>query len=158
MTWRGAANGLLFCAGMLAGFAAGHLFYFERYWPGCAMFALTALFLFYALTNLRFGGVYDEEFPSAGELEDLRKIVANLALVVAENAIDGVKRIGRTMPPTMAELTRLEDDLMPLLDSLRADRKGREFVMQELDKLRTRSRQSEGRRALSDRNLRERGR
>jgi hypothetical protein len=158
MTWKGAANGLLFCAGMLAGFVAGHLFYFERYWPGCAMFALTALFLFYALGGLGSGGEYDEDFPAVEELENLRKSLADLAILVAENAVDGVKRIGRTLPPTAAELTRLEDDLLPLLDSLRASRKGREHVMQELDKLRTRSRQGEGRRALSDRNFRERDR
>ncbi|MDR1378845.1 MAG: hypothetical protein LBJ36_07305 [Synergistaceae bacterium] len=157
MTWRKVANGLLFCAGMLAGFVAGHLFYFERYMPGCAMFTLTALFLFYALTNLHIGAEYaeyDEEFSSTEELDDLRKTLANLALMVAQNAIDGAKNIGRAMPPTPAELTRLEDDLMPLLIDLQSDRKGREHIMQELDKLRTRSRQSEGRRALSDKSFR----
>ncbi|MDR2136955.1 MAG: hypothetical protein LBO68_01585 [Synergistaceae bacterium] len=154
MTWKGVGKGLLFCAGMLGGFMAGHLFYFERYLPGCAMFALTALFLFYAMASLPTGEEYDEEFPAAEDMEDLRDALAGLALAVAENAIDGFKRIGRTMPPTPGELTRLEDDLMPLLISLHANRAGRERVMQELDKLRTRSRQSEGRRALSDKSFR----
>jgi hypothetical protein len=154
MTWKGAAKGLLFCAGMFGGVAAGHLFYFGRYLPGCAMFVLTALFLFYAMVGPQRGEEYVEEFFSAEEVEDLRRALADLALVVADNAIDGVKRIGRTMPPTPAELARLEDDLMPLLESLQADRKRREYVIQELDKLRTRSRQSEGRRALSDKSFR----
>ena len=146
MTWKGFGKGLLFFGGMLSGLAAGHLFYFERYTPGMAMFALAALFLFYALADLTPPAqVGDEVF---GDLAELHKSLAALALVVAEDAVDGAKRIGRSMPCTPVELGKLEDSLIPLLTALHVSRKDREHILQEFDKLRTRSRQIEGRRVL----------
>ncbi|MDR2527423.1 MAG: hypothetical protein LBD04_00165 [Synergistaceae bacterium] len=148
MTWKGFGKVFLFFGGMLSGFAAGHLFYFERYTPGMAMFALAALFLFYGLADLTPPAqVGDEVF---GDLVELRKSLADLTLVVAEDVVDGAKRIGRSMPCTPMELSKLEDSLMPLLTALRVPRKDREHILQEFDKLRTRSRQTQGRRILGD--------
>jgi hypothetical protein len=148
MTWKGFAKGLLFCAGMFGGFAAGHLFYFERYTPGAAMFALTALFLFFALAELAPAEENEEEFLDMAATQ--QKSVGNVALIVAENAINQAKYIGRTLPPTPAEIAKLKDDLLPLLSSLQVSHKERERVIQELDKLKTRSRQNQGRRVLTD--------
>ena len=151
MTWNGLAKGLLFCAAMASSLTAGNLFYFERYAPGGALFALTALFLFFAMAAPR--GVSstsdneDDNFPESGA--ELRKTVSDLALMVAENALDGAKRIGRTLPCSPTELSKLEEDLMSLLSDLNVDRKHRERIANEIDKLRTRARQNEGRRALT---------
>ena len=147
MTWRGFAKGLLFGAGMLCGATAGNLFYFERYWPGAAMFTLTALFLFYAMSDLAYSE--DAEEKDLEAVAELRKLLADVALITAENALNGAKHIGRSLPYTPAELDKLEDDLTPLLSSLQANRKERERIAQEFDKLKTRSRQSVGRRALT---------
>lgn len=112
------------------------------------MFALAALFLFYGLADLTSPAqVGDEVF---GDLVELRKSLADLTLVVAEDVVDGAKRIGRSMPCTPMELSKLEDSLMPLLTALRVPRKDREHILQEFDKLRTRSRQTQGRRILGD--------
>ena len=137
----------MFFGGMLGGFAAGHLFFFERYTPGIAMFALTALFLFFALADLTPSAeVGDEVFAN---LTELQKSLSALAFLVAEDAVDGAKRIGRSMPCTPAELNKLEDSLMPLLANLRVPIKDREHILQELDKLRARSRQTQGRHVLT---------
>jgi hypothetical protein len=133
---------------MLAGVMAGHLFYLERYASGIAMFGLTALFLFFAMSEL----IYVKENNAGRDPEsvaELRKTVADLSLIVANDALNGIKRIGRTMPCTPMELASLEEVLMPLLGSLRVDRKERERLFQEFEKLKTRSRQIEGRRVLS---------
>ncbi|MDR1977754.1 MAG: hypothetical protein LBQ42_03375 [Synergistaceae bacterium] len=148
MTWIGFAKGLLFCAGMFGGFAAGHLFYFERYLPGTAMFALTALFLFYAIADFTPVEESEEEFLDI--VMDLQKSLGKVALAAAENAVNEAKYIGRTLPSTPAEIAQLEDSLLPLLSSLQVGYKERERIIQEFDKLKTRSRQNEGRRVLSD--------
>ncbi|MDR2176120.1 MAG: hypothetical protein LBO82_09340 [Synergistaceae bacterium] len=150
-TWRGLGKGLLFCAGMLSSGAAGHLFYLGRYLSGGAMFLLTALFLFYAMADPASGGDGGEELsPAVGEL---RAISGRLALLAAENAINGAKFIGRTLPCSQQELSRLEDDLTALLDSLPVERKEKERIAQEFEKLRTRSRQTEARRVLTNHRL-----
>jgi hypothetical protein len=72
---------------------------------------------------------------------------------VAENSLNGAKFIGRTMPCTQQELAALEDDLAAVLDSLPVAHKDKERVAQEFEKLRTRSRQTEARRVLTNRRL-----
>ena len=151
MTWRGLAKGVLFCAGMLSGGTAGHLFYLERYLSGGAMFSLTALFLFYAMLASADAGNDEEEIP--GALTELRGTLGRLAVLVAENALSGAKSIGRTLPCTQQELSRMEDGLTEILNSLPVERGDKQYVAQEFDKLRTRSRQSEGRRVLTNRRL-----
>ena len=148
MTWRGLGKGLLFCAGMLSSGAAGHLFYIGRYLPGGAMFLLTALFLFYAMADSADGGSDGEDISPA--LEELRAVSGRLALLVAENALNGAKFIGRTLPCSQQELSRLEDDLATVLDSLPVQHRDKERVAQEFEKLRTRSRQTEARRVLTN--------
>ena len=146
--WFG--RGVLFCAGMIGGATAGNLFYLERFVAGIAMFALTAMFLFFAMSDLTYRRRDENEELTEMSFEQQRTL-AVLALLLADNAVDGFKRIGRTMPCTPAELNKFEDEFMPLLNSLKVDRKERERIMQEIDKLRTRSRQDEGRRALTGR-------
>ena len=148
MSWKGFAKGLLFCAGMLTGATAGHLFYLEHYLSGAATFTLTALFLFYAMADLEYSGE-DESYSQ--DIEALRKSLAELALIVAEDAVEGAKRIGRGLPSTPAELEKLEDSLIPFLSRLQVEQQDRERVRREIDKLRTRSRQADGRRALQER-------
>ena len=148
--FRSLGKGTLFLAGMLTGATTGNLFYVERYHAGFAMFALTALFLFYAMSELVYIERDDAEHETEG-VTALMKTMADLSLFVAEDAINGVKRIGRTMPCTSAEITSLEEVLMPLLSSLRLSHTERERISQELHKLKTRSRQNEGRRVLSGR-------
>jgi hypothetical protein len=114
---------------------------------GAAMLALTAMFLFFALSDLTFYGRNDDE-ELVEELIGQRRALAALGLLLADNAVDGFKRIGRTMPCTPAELNNFEDSFMPLLNSLKVSAKDRDRIQQDIDKLRTRSRQDEGRRAL----------
>jgi len=83
-----------------------------------------------------------------GAVLELQEALGILGLLLADNAVESVKRIGRTMPCSLAELNKLEDDFIPLLESLKVPRKDRERFLQEIDKLKTRSRQGEGRRAL----------
>ena len=112
------------------------------------MFLLTALFLFYAMADLAPAEEAEEEFFEIAS--NLQKSLGKVALVVAENAVNEAKYIGRTLPSTPAEIAKLKDDLLPLLSSLQVNYKERERIIQELDKLKTRSRQNEGRRVLTD--------
>jgi hypothetical protein len=137
---------------MVCGGAAGHLFYLERYPSGLAMFALTALFLFFAmsdLSSLRNREPVDDDF--SGSDAGLRGTVEELALLVADNALNGAKNIGRTLPYSPMDLSKLEDRLIPLLENLNISTEDKKHVVEEIDKLRARSRQTEGRRALSGR-------
>ena len=148
MTLSRFARGALFCAGMVCGATSGNFFYLDRYTAGAAMLALTTTFLFFAMSDLSYHRKDDnEEFAEA--LAEQQRILATLGILLADNAVDGFKRIGRSMPCTPAELNKFEDDFTSLLNSLKVDRKDRERILQEIDKLRTRSRQEEGRRALS---------
>jgi hypothetical protein len=139
---------------MLSGGTAGHLFYLERYLSGGAMLLLTALFLFYAMTGgANAGDRGDDGIALSPDIENLRVISGRLALLVAENALNGAKFIGRTLPCTQQELAPLEDDLAAVLDSLPVTHKEKERVAQEFEKLKTRSRQTEARRVLTNRRL-----
>ena len=143
------ARGVLFCAGMISGATSGNLFYLERYTAGLAMLALTSVFLFFAMSDLAHRGREEDNDELVATLAEHRQALAALGLLLADNAVDGFKRIGRSMPGTQAELNKLEDELAPLLNSLKVNRKERDRIMQEIEKLRTRSRQDEGRRALA---------
>ena len=112
------------------------------------MLCLTATFLFFAMSDLTYYGRDDDE-ELVEALNELRRTLASLGLLLADYTVEGFKRIGRTMPSLPAELNKLEDDLMPLLSSLRVSREERERISQEIEKLRTRSRHDEGRRALT---------
>ncbi|MDR1873720.1 MAG: hypothetical protein LBQ90_01720 [Synergistaceae bacterium] len=148
MKWREFSKILLFGAGMAGGVAAGHLFYLERYTPGGAMFALTAMFLFFAMTDLSRPRNENAADNFSGS-NDLRRSMIELALLVADDALNGAKNIGRTLPCSPTELSKLEDRLMPLLMELDVSAEAKNHVAEEIDKLRARSRQAEGRRALS---------
>ena len=148
MTLSQFARGLLFCAGMIGGATTGNLFYLERFMAGAAMLALTATFLFFAMSELTYYGKEDDD-ELMKTLAEQRQALASIGLLLADSVVDSFKRMGRTMPGVQAELNKLEDDFMPLLSSLKVHPKERERVMQDIEKLRTRSRQDEGRRALT---------
>jgi len=132
---------------VISGGTAGNLFLLERFTAGFALLALTAMFLFFAMSDL--ARKKDDEYDDfVDALLELQKELSTLGLLMADNSVESFKRIGRTMPCTLAELNKFEDDFIPLLDSLRVSKKERERILQEIDKLRTRSRQGEGRRAL----------
>ena len=63
--------------------------------------------------------------------------------------MNGLKRIGRTMPPSSMEVTQLEDRLGAFLDSLDVPVAERRQLNEEFEKLKGRARRNEGRRALS---------
>jgi len=138
---------MLFCAGMIGGAFTGNLFFFERFVAGFAMMGLTAMFLFFAMSDLasKKGDEYEDLVDA---LLELQQMLAKLGIMLADDSLEGFKRIGRTMPCTPVELNKLEDDFVPLLDSLRVPKKERERILLEIDKLRARHRQGEGRRAL----------
>jgi hypothetical protein len=146
MTWRNFGRGALFCAGMAAGAAAGHLFYFDRYISGGAMLLLTAVFLFYAGIDSTEAGEPDAE--TSEELARSLEALSGLSVLVAENALNAAKYVGRTLPYTLQELSKLEDGLSAVLDSLPVKREDRQRIAQEFEKLRTRSREAGGRRVL----------
>ena len=151
--WKKISKGLLFFAGMASSVAAGHLFYVERYPSGLALFAMTALFLFFAMAELNITSTRkaeDDGFLPGGDA-DFRKAIAELAAAVADNAVNGAKNIGRTLPLSPTELAKLEDRLTSLLSDLSAPTAEKKRLAEEFDKLRTRARQTEGRRALSGR-------
>jgi len=148
MTLGRFTRGVLFCAGMISGATAGNLFYIERLIAGFAMLALTAVFLFFAMSDLTYHRGNNDEYL-AKTLADQQLELTTLGLLLADSAVDGLKRVGRTMPCTPTELKKFEDDIMPFLNSLEVPRKERERISQEINKLRTRSRQDDGRRALS---------
>jgi len=133
---------------MISGVTAGNLFYLERFMAGFALLALTATFLFFAISDLTYYRK-DDDGDLVEALTEQQQMLATLGLLLADNAVDSFKRIGRTMSCTPAELNKLEGDLMPLLNSLKVNRKERERILQEIVKLKTRFRQDEGRRALT---------
>ena len=149
MTLGRFARSVLLCAGMISGGTSGNLFYLERYMAGVAVLALTATFLFFAMSDLTYYRKDDDEEFLLEALAEQQQKMAALGLLLADNVIDGFKRIGRTMPGIPAELNKLEDDLIPLLSSLKVNRQEMERILQEIEKLRTRSRHDEGRRALT---------
>ena len=138
---------------MASSVIAGHLFYIGRLPSGTAMFALTALFLFYAMAelNVAAGGRAPNDDFLPGNDADFRRSVGELAAIVADNAVNNAKSIGRTLPLSPTELSKLEDLLLPILSDLNAPAGEKKRIAEEFDKLRTRSRQTEGRRALSGR-------
>ncbi|GHS94051.1 hypothetical protein AGMMS50276_05870 [Synergistales bacterium] len=145
-------KGLLYCAGMISGVAAGNLFYLERIPSGVGALVLTGVFLFYAMSNLQISRV--ERDDDGGEdyaNGETMRILADMSVLLAETAIGGAKRIGRTAPYSATEIANLEDTIMPLLRSLSVSAKERDRISQELEDLRTRQRQIEGRRAISKR-------
>jgi hypothetical protein len=152
LTWKGFSKALLFIWGMAGGVAAGHLFYLERYPAGLAMFALTALFLYFAVGEPRRPRRDDagDNVVSGGK-GDRESTLRELALLVSENAVTAAKNIGRTLPCTPTELSKLEDRLVAILDELDVPAEGKNAIVEEIEKLRTRTRQLEGRRALSGR-------
>ena len=146
MAWEGTKRWILFAAGMFCGIEAGHLFYLDRLSAGGAFLLLAGAFLFF---SQRERGRREEEPPEEMPAEPEGSPAAGLALFVAEEALNGLKRIGRTMPPSSMEVTQLEDRLGALLGSMGVPAEDRKPLAEEFEKLKGRARRNEGRRALS---------
>lgn len=146
MTWKGTKRWILFAAGMLCGIEAGHLFYLDRPSAGGAFLLLAGMFL---LFSQRERGRREEEPPEEMPAEPEGGIETRLALFVAEEALNGLKRIGRTMPPSSMEVAQLEDRLNALLGGMGVSAEERRQLAEEFEKLKGRVRRNEGRRALS---------
>ena len=89
-----------------------------------------------------------EEGPVEEERVEPRDSAAALALFVAEEAVNGLKRIGRTMPPSPMEIAQLEERLDDLLIDMKVPAEERSQLAEEFEKLRGRARLEEGRRSL----------
>ncbi|GHS91412.1 hypothetical protein AGMMS49957_18180 [Synergistales bacterium] len=148
MSLHGLAKGLLYCAGMISGVAAGNLFYIERVPGGVGALVLAGVFLFYAMSDLR---VKRDDGDAPDASGDAMRVLVDMSVLLAETAIDGAKRIGRTAPLSATEIDRLEDSVMPLLLSLSVSAKETTRISQELEELKTRTRHTEARRAISRR-------
>lgn len=138
---------ILFGAGMLCGAEAGHLFYLDRAAAGGAFVALSAMFLFFSLAGDR--GMRDEEELFVEERPESGEILTELGLFLADEALNGFKRIGRTMPPSPMEVAQLEDRLDALLVRLGAPAAERARLAEEFERIKGHARRNEGRRALS---------
>ncbi|MDR3230729.1 MAG: hypothetical protein LBT65_04760 [Synergistaceae bacterium] len=134
---------------MVCSVVTGYFLYLERYPVGLSLFALTALLLFFAMSDL--SPAANQELLDYGFFEPdagVRRTLTELALLTADNALNGVKNIGRALPCTPIELSALEDRLIPLLDELDVPTENKKNIVEEIDRLRARSRQTEGRKAL----------
>ncbi len=147
VNWERIRRWVLFGAGMLCGVEAGHLFYLERFAAGGAFLLMTGTFLLFSVMERRRGGV--EEEPPAEEGAAAGTLPSELALFVAEEALNGLRRIGRTMPPSSMEVAQLEDRLDALLARLNVPAEERARLDEEFEKIKGRARLDEGRRALS---------
>lgn len=145
MTWDGATRRILFVVGMFCGVEAGRLFYLDRPSAGGAFLLLTGMFLFFSQRERR----EPQEEPYEEERRESASAALDLAFFAAEEALNGLKRIGRTMPPSPMEIAQLEDRLELLLGRLGASAEERARLAEEFEKLRGRARLDEGRRALS---------
>ncbi|MDR1741117.1 MAG: hypothetical protein LBR38_04635 [Synergistaceae bacterium] len=141
-------GGALFVAGMACGAVAGHLFYLDRLPAGGAMLFLTVVFLFF---GLRYSRGVSKVSASRSDAGQLAKAVTALAVFSADEAMNGAKNIGRTLPCTQAELDSLEDQISAIFDELPVSSRDRARIYQDLTKLKTRFRQNEGRMALVNR-------
>lgn len=144
MTWDGMTQQILFLAGMFCGVEAGRLFYLDRPLGGGGFLLMAGVFLFFSMK----GRGRREEGPVEEERVEPRDSAAALALFVAEEAVNGLKRIGRTMPPSPMEIAQLEERLDDLLIDMKVPAEERSQLAEEFEKLRGRARLEEGRRSL----------
>ena len=144
MTWDGMTQQILFLAGMFCGIEAGRLFYLDRPLGGGGFLLMAGVFLFFSMK----GRGRREEGPVEEERVEPRDSAAALALFVAEEAVNGFKRIGRTMPPSPMEIAQLEERLDDLLIDMKIPAEERSRLAEEFEKLRGRARLDEGRRSL----------
>lgn len=134
---------ILFVAAMLAGAAAGHLFYMERFTAGGAFLVMTALLLWFASRP----APVEEELEEHGLVDDAA--LEEMALLVADLALGQLKGIGRTVPPSTKEINQLEERLDALLNHMGVRAGRRAALDDEFERLRGRTRLSEGGMALA---------
>lgn len=154
---------ILAIGAMLSGAAAGHLFYLEKFTSGIAMLVMTLIFLSYAMSvydkNWRFsnsgsdnGDDDDEDDEKSGfeidfengEFIRVEKFFGDISLLIADTAISSLKNIGRTIPPSIKEITDTEEKINNLLNQAGVAHAKRENLKEEFNKLKDRTRRNEG--------------
>lgn len=137
------ARVVLFAAALLAGVAAGNLFYDDRLTAGGACLCMSGMFLGFASHREKRDAA---ESADAMELRDIN--MAEAAIFMGELALMSLRNIGRTIPPSTKEIEQTEDKVTTLMEHLGVSSVGKNEIKDEFDKLKGRSRRSEGGRAL----------
>ncbi|MBQ9564527.1 MAG: hypothetical protein IJU98_02965 [Synergistaceae bacterium] len=143
MTWEKLTRGVVFLAGMLTGGGAAHLFYNGYIASGSAYLVMTALFLWIATRP----NPNDSAAPARGIVDDAALV--EMALLLGDVAVAGLKAVGRTIPPSTREIDQLEGRLNDLLDQIGAPSSRRTELREEFEKLKGRMRRNEGGIALA---------
>ena len=143
MTWEKITKRVLFAAGIVTGGGAAYLFYNGLASPGWAYLAMTALFLWFAT---RTKTADTEETEPRGIVDDAALV--DMALLLGDVAVAGLKSVGRTIPPSTREIEQLNTQLTELLDKIGAPSARRAELREEFEKLKGRVRRNEGGMAL----------
>lgn len=146
---------ILALGAMAAGIMAGHLFYLEKFMAGIAMLIMTLIFLSYSMSStgrVKYSENYDDDDEDLDEEDDdgvndfidTEKVVGDMALLISEMAVNNFKNIGRTIPPSIKEITELEEKLNALLNKSGVPFGKREVLNEEFNKLKGRTRLNDG--------------
>lgn len=144
---------ILALGAMASGIMAGHLFYLEKFMAGIAMLAMTLIFLSYSMSStghVKYYENYDdddlenEDDDGANDFIDTEKVLGDMALLISEMAVNNFKNIGRTIPPSIKEITELEEKLNALLNKSGVPFGKRGNLNEEFNKLKGRTRLNDG--------------
>jgi hypothetical protein len=144
MTWEKMTRRVLFFAGIVTGGGAAYLFYNGLMYPGWAYLALAAVFLWFAMKTRR---ADNEDISEPRGIVDDAALV-DMALLLGDVAVAGLKSVGRTIPPSTREIEQLNTQLTELLDKIGAPSARRAELREEFEKLKGRVRRNEGGMAL----------
>ena len=133
---------ILFCAGIVTSIFAGYMFYIDNIAAGAAWLAMAVGFLCFATRIGVSGG--DNNSDADQDNKDLH----DMAVLIADIAVNGLKNIGRTVPPNSKEIQDMEDKLNSFLDAMPVDKSERDEINEEFDRLRNRTRRNESGRAI----------
>ncbi len=142
--WDKITRWILFAAGLISGAMAGYLFYIGKNSTGAAYMAMTVGFLCFATRT----GIFRADKHKNNNINDENKKFREIALMIAEIYILSLKNIGRTIPPSSKELQEIEEDLKNFMQNMNINNDETEIILNEFDKLKNRSRLSDGGRAF----------
>lgn len=141
MSWDKFFRWSLFCAGIITGIFAGYMFYMNNTAAGASYLALTVGFLCFA-TRVRINR------PDSNDDEQADKALHDMAVLIADIAVNSLRNIGRTVPPGTKEIQDMEEKLNSFLDTMPVNNDEREEIADEFDRLRNRTRRNESGRAI----------
>ena len=131
----------LFCAGIITAIFAGYMFSSGKNDFGAACLSVSVGFLCFATR------VNIPKNPAQSSDED-SKDLHDMAVLIAEIAVMGLRNIGRTIPPGTREVDELEEKVNNFLDAMPVSQQERDEIAEEFDRLRNRTRRNEGGRAI----------